>query len=397
MGGPETHEEIRRSLQQAATALRLPFADWLNGMTEELLLYKRILVEKETWGASPLSSSQGSSGSRESSSKVWSEHIELLMARLEDSFEFLKQSFIPCSWAWVTLASTVDRIVEDVVAETATLPAQSSNLPSVTRRINTLAFLDDRYPALIDSIVAAFTARHEFIRDGSVGELLEVFAETRSSIFPRAQQLIPTASSLAFTASSSVLNALYSIDMNHYKKYKHKDAFTQTNKHLKQATDHTMKTYLSQLETAFACSNTRLTPLGGIPSKVFLAVLKNFVEVLQAVLLGESANRWYYAEQSAAFESDIQAAKRFFTSKGIGPETVSTVFAKLSALVSTVMSQPTEQLINGGGICLPFNDLPEEAKGSVWCKQVVRQVLARRKDKKAKAFVAKQAKHSHKR
>ena len=122
--------------------------------------------------------------------------------------------------------------------------------------------------------------------------------------------------------------------------------------------------------------------------KIFSTLLVDLSNCLSKILLTGGDQRWFYVDQHTAISKDLDAVDNYFEEKGIGNQTRSHYLSKLYSVV-TVMSQSTEQLVNGGALCTRYADLPEEATKSVWCKKILRQVLAHRKDKKAKQFTSK--------
>ena len=128
--------------------------------------------------------------------------------------------------------------------------------------------------------------------------------------------------------------------------------------------------YSKSLEPPSACS----APLKEYRAVYNGHILKLLTEALSDVLLQGGANRWYYTEQSVALSADMTSVSKLFVRVGVPFATVSKVLARLSSVVSGIMSQPTEELIGGGSVCVPFTELPEQSSSGIWCKATVRQV-----------------------
>eukprot|EP01061_Rhynchopus_euleeides_P024659 TRINITY_DN39760_c0_g1_i1.p1 TRINITY_DN39760_c0_g1~~TRINITY_DN39760_c0_g1_i1.p1 ORF type:complete len:295 (+),score=100.08 TRINITY_DN39760_c0_g1_i1:76-885(+) len=187
------------------------------------------------------------------------------------------------------------------------------------------------------------------------------------------------------------LSQLYTIDMSHYKKYKHKDSYTKEHRHLKQATDMTMQAVLGEISKISAsCNAAGQAPnqyLTHYRAQCHLALLRDLVQQVGDLLLAGGDTRWFYPAQSQALAADLEQVRATFVRLGVDSAAVSKAVARTSAIVSGIMVQPTEELISGGSVCVAFTELPEEAKNSIWCRAIVRQVIGHRKDKKAKSFM----------
>eukprot|EP01064_Diplonema_japonicum_P013120 TRINITY_DN20523_c0_g1_i1.p1 TRINITY_DN20523_c0_g1~~TRINITY_DN20523_c0_g1_i1.p1 ORF type:complete len:597 (+),score=135.32 TRINITY_DN20523_c0_g1_i1:33-1823(+) len=372
MIGEEGEQEVRGILEQAHVDMQEQIGRWMKHIKDEINMYTEVLLKKETWSATQ--------------AETRSRNLSLLMPKVASTSEFFTLLCFPSYHEWNTYCTLATDALLQCVASASTT---AKTLPSLTFRLNTISHLYSEYEKLLVTLSQAWAARPSHLRDSPSLNAASLQRSASSAFQAASNELCNTIAQQCIVSVQKYFDEIYTIDMAHYKKYKHKDSYSKHNKHLKQAATTTMKTIVEALETKLNASPVDKPEL---LHQVYNVLLREVCVRCNGLFLSGGPTRWYYPEQSSSLEEELARVKRYFTSKGMSREAVSNQFSRLSAIISTVMSQPSENLISGGGLCLQFSELPEEAKGSVWSRITVRKVLAHRKDKKAKQFTLKQAK-----
>eukprot|EP01063_Lacrimia_lanifica_P038839 TRINITY_DN8361_c0_g1_i1.p1 TRINITY_DN8361_c0_g1~~TRINITY_DN8361_c0_g1_i1.p1 ORF type:complete len:1149 (+),score=243.01 TRINITY_DN8361_c0_g1_i1:93-3449(+) len=188
---------------------------------------------------------------------------------------------------------------------------------------------------------------------------------------------------------------LYTIDMKHYKKYKHDAKYLKKNgpaSHLQYEVS--LPPYLERLDGAMRETLPRI--LGG--EQVRLVLVERMLHIaallLRWVVLGESSQgerigRYFHEKHSLQLTNDVQALDEFFNAGGTGlaMPTIKRYTGQLKLIVQLVMARTTEELLAGGDLSLPYTSLPEVDDVKPYSQEVVRQIFKHRKDQTAKKFV----------
>eukprot|EP01063_Lacrimia_lanifica_P000169 TRINITY_DN1006_c3_g1_i2.p1 TRINITY_DN1006_c3_g1~~TRINITY_DN1006_c3_g1_i2.p1 ORF type:complete len:697 (+),score=289.36 TRINITY_DN1006_c3_g1_i2:123-2213(+) len=440
--GDEGPCTIAQCLEDEAEDFTEWFNQWHERWFDDALLAKKVLFDAEGWV--PPTRADG---------RVAPEldKVTTFMTQLGDGVAVLERLPVPCGRAWERYAVAVGEAAMLVAAEvcawdggerrgsvsngsrngvsssnasaSSKAGARSPPLPPAAGgefspahlgfyRLNSLAALDAQYDTLLTRLLAAWHRRPPHLR--GTGAVLGAAAAPRKPLRLNTHTLAETvpavlASSharfaalgaeLAGAVGHAVLKAtaeplqhLYTVDMAHYKKWKSKDSYTKTNQHLKPATAWSMRSVVDALrKQTMVVPATPTTRATDWSTQAYVHAAQDLSRGLVALLLDGGDKRWFYPEQHAALEEDLVLLKQFFLGAGVPRDAVAAHFGRVSTVVSAMMSQPTQQLIAGGGVCVPFSELPPHAKG-VWSQGTVLQVLAHRKDKQAKAFMKKEEK-----
>eukprot|EP01062_Namystynia_karyoxenos_P073766 TRINITY_DN70588_c0_g1_i1.p1 TRINITY_DN70588_c0_g1~~TRINITY_DN70588_c0_g1_i1.p1 ORF type:complete len:749 (+),score=254.43 TRINITY_DN70588_c0_g1_i1:108-2249(+) len=392
-------DEIRPGVIDALTTLgqRLErtLDTWLGDAKTEWLLLQTTLLDREHW--------------QPQRDQVRSREIPALYAEMRSKACTLARVFLPSdvSWRhWRGLCQAVGGVTQQLavsIAAPATTPDAHRGYPEFVFRLNSLVAAWEDYLGIVSTIERDWTAIQlccgGLLRGGSgdrFADIAGMSAATADVLAAQATVLCHAAARVLLPphALTQQFADLYTIDLRHYKKYKHREEYTRDNSHLKPATGQTMGTLLLALETS-----TRVPPLTkqrpshradmNFAAVLYGAVLKGLAGELLTVLLDGGDARWFHPEQSHALMRDVRQVETLFERLGVPRREVCDSLARVTSVISGVMAQPTEALVRGGQVCVPYEELPEDSPGSIWCKSVVRRVIAHRKDKLAKKFTEK--------
>ena len=127
-------------------------------------------------------------------------------------------------------------------------------------------------------------------------------------------------------------------------------------------------------------------------------VLEAFLYCLVAhfnVLIDGGDERFFYAEQSTSFFNDLCYIETFFLNalsdhakaKAEERTPVQAFLSGYKCVISLLMAQSSEALIEGSEMGPKYSELPEHSPTSPFSKWMIRKILAHRKDSTAKRFI----------
>ena len=215
--GDDCRPDIEARVAGLGEALQASFERWTVSTKEDLVLYAKVLLEKERWDG-------GTGGSAVQRS---SRGLAMVMSRLRSDAEFLYESFAPCDEAWLQYAQSAAGVVVTLATEAAAMPGrQAAAAGSVAYRLNTLGMLAAQHDAFLSELLRAWNARHPLVKGTPTLDLTAVHERCSATLRTLSQSLSTTLASLVFAHAQRPLSLLYTVDMSYYKKYKNKDAYT---------------------------------------------------------------------------------------------------------------------------------------------------------------------------
>eukprot|EP01065_Artemidia_motanka_P025444 TRINITY_DN3043_c0_g1_i1.p1 TRINITY_DN3043_c0_g1~~TRINITY_DN3043_c0_g1_i1.p1 ORF type:complete len:696 (+),score=300.78 TRINITY_DN3043_c0_g1_i1:47-2089(+) len=388
--GDEVRPQIRDVLLELGRSLDAALVGRLGLAQAEWLAREQAVVHSENWA--------------DDQSEDSSYRVRRFFQDVSGRSQALCSIYLPCdvSWKhWRSVCLAVGGVVQQLAVRIAGSCADDGTPYSEAAfRANTLM-------VLLYDFVAALRARQQeweqlqlqsggILRSPSDGpaDFACLADPTRSVVEAQVRSLCAAAARAVLPPRllAAQLSELYTIDMQHYKRTKHKDHYTRDCSHLKPATGMTMGTVLLTLEQSLRrppLSSKRLSSGELLCGVVGGTVVRRLSQEIWKLVLDGGPLRWFHPEQASQLTSDVRQVEGLFQRFGVPRDEVSNAVTRLLAVVMSVMSQPSDALIRGGQACVPYVQLPETSSGSIWTKCIVRQVLAHRKDKPAKDFTKK--------
>ncbi|KAJ9445962.1 hypothetical protein DIPPA_14884 [Diplonema papillatum] len=307
-----------------------------------------------------------------------------------------------------SISGSTQYLIETLTNRFALTDVPSADVPSLLSRfgggsappkqvavaINSLVKAEAEYLQTIQRFRSLWSNTNDHLGDPAV----TVNAESTLSFFAaKRQQLLHclAASFVIAPQPETLRGCLYAVDPKHYKKYKHDKKYLSKNgnaAHLRPYNGTTMQAVLDRIDAAMTDALPTVET-EEIRMRVVEASLELLSRILHWILLDDSTTekygRFYHEEHTPHLIRDLTEVETFYHNGGAGlpHSTLTNCIGPIKLLIQVVMSRPSEELIAGGDLTMPYDSLPEEDPVKPFSKKIVRKVLQHRKDPVAKKFM----------
>eukprot|EP01059_Diplonema_ambulator_P004810 TRINITY_DN14547_c2_g1_i1.p1 TRINITY_DN14547_c2_g1~~TRINITY_DN14547_c2_g1_i1.p1 ORF type:complete len:449 (+),score=128.58 TRINITY_DN14547_c2_g1_i1:31-1377(+) len=211
MMGSDGEQHVAEVLHKGYGDASEMLTGWVEYLGSEVKLFTDVLLKKETWVAVE--------------AETRSRGLSLLVPKMASYVDFLTSSCFPCSQEWnIYCAYLTDAVLQCVSAASATTALPP--LPSLTFRLNTISHIAGEFMQLLTSISEQWAARPSYAKGTGGLNCASLLHTASAGVQTFTSDTCVKIATQAMASVHRLFDDLYIIDMSHYKKYKHKDAYT---------------------------------------------------------------------------------------------------------------------------------------------------------------------------